>query len=155
MIEKVRERVRDLLASGEIRGFLGLSNKYGNTGPHLFCSAEELDTLVIGDWKGPGDARYSLNKQLIHMARKYPDDVFGVLIRGCDERGLKVLYTWNQLNPEKVVPVGIACPQELAKACECLKPYPDEFVAGEKVEGCTADSVARLDALNVADRFGE
>jgi formate dehydrogenase subunit beta len=155
MIEKVRERVRDLLASGEIQGFLGLSNKYGNTGPHLFCKVEELDTLVIGDWNEPGDARYSLNKQLIHIARKYPDHVFGVLVRGCDERGLKVLYAWNQLNPEKVVPVGIACSQDLADACECRKPYPDDFVAGEKVEGRAFDSVARLDALDVAGRFGE
>ncbi len=153
MIEKVRERVRDLLSSGEVKGFLGLSNKYGNTGPHLFCDAEDLDGLVIGDWKGPGDARYTLNKQLIHIARKYPDDVFGVLVRGCDDRGLKVLYTWNQLNPEKVVPVGIACSQELADACECRKPYPDDFVAGEKVEGRAFDSVARLDALDVAGRF--
>jgi len=153
MIEKVRERVRDLLSSGEVKGFLGLSNKYGNTGPHLFCDAEDLDGLVIGDWKGPGDARYTLNKQLIHIARKYPDDVFGVLVRGCDDRGLKVLYTWNQLNPEKVVPVGIACSQELADACECRKPYPDDFVAGEKVEGRAFASVARLDALDVAGRF--
>jgi len=153
MIENVKKRVRGLLASGDIKGFLGLSNRYGNTGPHLFCDAEDLDHLVVGDWKEPGDARYSLNKQLIHIARKYPDDVFGVLVRGCDERGLKVLYTWNQLNPEKVVPVGIACSQDLAKACECAKPYPDEFVAGEKAEGCPAESVSRLDGLDVAGRF--
>jgi len=153
MIEKVKERVRDLLSSGEIKGFLGLSNKYGNTGPHLFCAEEDLDSLVIGDWKETGDARYTLNKQLIHLARKYPDDVFGVLVRGCDERGLKVLYTWNQLNPEKVVPVGIACTQKLAEACECLKPYPDEFVAGEKAKGCPFHSVASLDALDVTERF--
>jgi len=153
MIEKVKERVKELLGSGEIKGFLGLSNRYGNTGPYLFTRVEELDSLVIGDWKQPGDSRYTLNKHLVHIARKYPDDVFGVLVRGCDERGLKVLYTWNQLNPEKVVPVGIACPHELAAACECLKPYPDDFVAGEKVEGCAFDSVARLDALDVSGRF--
>lgn len=153
MIESVRKRVRELLSSGEIKGFLGLSNKYGHTGPHLFCEVEDLDSMVIGDWNGSGDARYTLNKQLIHIARRYPDDVFGVLVRGCDERGLNVLYTWNQLNPEKVVPVGIACTKELAQACECRKPWPDEFVAGEKVEGCASDSVSRLDELDVAGRF--
>ena len=141
------------MASGEIKGFLGLSNKYGHVGPHLFCDKDEVDHLVAGDWKKAGDTRYSLNKQLIHLARAYPEDTFGVLVRGCDERGLKALYTWNQLNPEKVVTVGIACPQELADACECPRPFPDEFVEGDKAGGCSFDSVARVDGLDLAGRF--
>ncbi|MBC8419752.1 MAG: 4Fe-4S dicluster domain-containing protein [Proteobacteria bacterium] len=154
MSEKVKERVKALLGSGKIKGFLGLSNTYGHVGPHLFSDPNDLDGMVVGDWRLPGDTRYSLNKQLIHIARRYPDDAFGVLVRGCDDRGLKTLYTWNQLNPEKVVPVGVACPQELAEACECLRPYPEEFVDGEKVEGCPFDSVARVNALDMNGRFG-
>ena len=153
MSEKVKERVRELLESGEIKAFLGLSDKYGNTGPHLFFNVGDLNNLVVGDWKRPGDARYSLNKQLINIARRYPDDVFGVFVRGCDERGLRVLYTWNQLNPEKVVAVGIACPQELADYCECSQPFPDEFVDGEKSEARSFDCVARIDDLDLTGRF--
>ena len=153
MSEKVREKVKELLESGKIKGFMGLSNKYGHVGPHLFCDADDLEHLVIGDWKRPGDTRYSLNKNLIKIARCYPDDSFGVLVRGCDDRGLKALYSWNQLNPDKVIPVGVACPGDLAEACECLKPYPDEFVEGEKTEGRVFDSVARVDAMNQDGRF--
>lgn len=153
MIEDVKKRAKDLLGSGEIKGFLGLSLKDGHIGPHLFCDEDDLDGLVVGDSKQAGDARYPLNKRLIHIARSYPDDTFGILVRGCDERGLRALITWNQLNPDRVVPVGIACPQELAKACECLQPFPDAIVGGEKAEGCSSDSVARIDDLDLAGRF--
>jgi ferredoxin len=121
-VENVKEKIKDLLGSGEIKGFMGLCKKNGHIGPHLFCDEKDLDNMAIGDLEGPGDTRYPLNKQLIHLARCYPEETFGVLVRGCDERGLKALFVWNQLRPEKVVPVGIACPLELAEACECLKP---------------------------------
>lgn len=153
MKEKVKEKVGDLLESGQIKGFLGLSNKYGHVGPHLFCSRDELESLVVGDRNRPGDTRYSLNRQLINIHRRYPDDVFGVLMRGCDERGLRTLFTWNQLNPDKVVTVGIACPKELAEECECLEPFPQEFVGGEKGEGCSSGSVAGIDDLDLHGRF--
>ena len=105
---------------------MGLCEKNGHIGPNLFVDENDLDNLVVGDWKKPGDTRYPLNKLLIHLARKYPEDTFGVLVRGCDERGLKTLYIWNQLNPNNIIPVGIACPQELADACECSQPFPED-----------------------------
>ena len=49
--------------------------------------------------------------------------------------GLNELFKWNQLHRDRVVPVGIACPPQLAEACECYKPYPSEWVVGEKTEG--------------------
>ena len=153
MIEKVKEKVKELLKSGKIKGFLGLCEKHGHIGPNLFVDENDLDNLVVGDWKKPGDTRYPLNKLLIHLARKYPEDTFGVLVRGCDERGLKTLYIWNQLNPNNIIPVGIACPQELADACECSQPFPEEFVAGEKAKESTPVSVANVDDLDLTARF--
>jgi len=153
MSENLRKTVKDLLESGKIKGFLGLIEKNGQIAPHLFCDTGDLDRMVTGDRDQPGDSRYPLNKQLIHLARRYPEETFGVLIRGCDERGLVTLYTWNQLNPNRVVPVGVACPEQLAKACECPKPFPDEFVEGEKTEGCASELVARVDGFELAERF--
>lgn len=153
MIGKVKEKVKELLGSGEIKGFLGLSDKNGLVGPYLFCDGRDLDSLVLGDVKRPGDSRYPLTKQLVLLARHYPEDRLGVLARGCDERGLKVLFSLNQLDPKNVIIVGVACPPELAQGCECLRPYPDEFVAGEKVEACPHDSVAQLDGLDIGRRF--
>ena len=153
MIEDVKEKVKELLKSGKIKGFLGLYSENGHIGPHLFRDEDELDGLVLGDLKRPGDSRYPLNKQLITLARHYPDEAFGVLVRGCDERGLKTLFTWNQLTPEKVFAVGITCPQELSDACECLQPYPDEYVGDEKAEGSPLISVSQIDELDLKERF--
>lgn len=153
MIDAIKEKVQELLESGEIKGFLGLAEQNGHVAPHFFKKGDELDDMVLGDVERAGDARYPLNKYLMNIARAYPDDTFGVLVRGCDERGLNTLYTWNQLSQKKVVPVGLACPQELADSCECAQPYPENPVAGELAEGRKDDSVAELDALVLTDRF--
>lgn len=153
MIESVKKNVEELLDSGEIKGFLGLVEKHGHVAPHLFQQGDDLSAMVLGDRKIPGDARYPLNKYLINISKAYPDEVFGILVRGCDDRGLTTLYTWNQLNPNKVRPVGITCPQELADRCECSQPYPREIIAGEKAEGRENASVADIDALALTDRF--
>lgn len=153
MIESVKNCVRELLETGKIKGFLGLCKRNGHVAPHLFQDIDDLDRLDLGDRQRAGDARYPLNKLLINIVRAYPEDTFGVLVRGCDERGLKTLYTWNQLHPDRVVPVGISCPQELADACECQQPYPDMCVAGEKAESRSFLSMEELDGLDVAQRF--
>jgi len=153
MIDKVKVEVRRLFDSGRIAGFLGLREFNGHIGPHLFIDGADLEGLVLGDRKEPGDSRYPLNKLLMAIARRYPDQTFGVLSRGCDERGLKMLFGSNQLDPEKVVSVGIACPQELADACECMKPFPDNCVAGQPAEARQFESVALIDALGLDERF--
>lgn len=109
--------------------------------------------MSLGDYRGVGDARYPLNKYLINLAKAYPEASFGVLVRGCDDRGLQTLYTWNQLDPQKVVAVGLACPQELADTCECSQPYPAEITAGERATAGPARSVAAIDALGISERF--
>ena len=153
MIDTVKAKVKELLDSGTIEGFLGLKEKNGHIAPHLFRSVQELESMSLGDREVAGDARYPLNKMLISLACAYPEATFGVLVRGCDERGLKTLYTWNQLHRDKVVPVGITCPQDLADRCECSQPYPDEPVAGEKAEQRGFDSVDKVEELETPNRF--
>jgi formate dehydrogenase subunit beta len=136
MIEQVKENVKSLLASGKIVGFLGLRNDDGVVTPYLFQKEEELDNVLsVGDLDTPGAARYPMAKLALHLIQNSNDDsVYGVLVRGCDERALNELKRWNQFgSSDRLVKVGIACPEELAKKHECRKPFPDEFVAGEKV----------------------
>ncbi|MBM9606503.1 4Fe-4S binding protein [Desulfopila inferna] len=153
MIDTIKKKVKDLLESDEIAGFMGLALKHGHVAPHLYRKGDDMENMVLGDTKKAGDSRYPLNKYLINLYRAYPGEVFGVLVRGCDDRGLQTLYTWNQLDPKKVVPVGIACPQELADACECSQPYPKEIMAGEAVQAGASKSVAEIDALGLTERF--
>jgi len=132
--QKVIDRAKELLGEGKIRGFIALRERNGHVQPHVFTTVEELTALNLGDRKHPGDARYPLNKLLVELSRLYPEDTFAVLVRGCDERGIVELVKWHQVNPERLVTVGIPCAQELAAACACSKPYPDQCVDGEKAQ---------------------
>ncbi len=158
MIDSVKQKVEALLKEKKIAGFLGLIEQNGHVAPHLYKQGEGFEGFSLGDQKTAGDARYPLNKILITIARQYPGEILGVLARGCDERGLNSLFRLNQLEVEKVVIIGIACPQSLALACECKKPFPDALSAGEPIG--TEDSIkagqttlSDMDGLDLDKRF--
>lgn len=153
MIDSVKQKINELLSEGSVKGVVALVTANGHVAPCLFQKGDDLDKLCLGDAQTPGDARYPLNRVLCTIARQYPDDVFGVIVRGCDERGLYGLYRLNQLEPDKVVSIGIPCPEVLAQACECTKPYPDDIVAGEKSEGISQKGVADMDNKDLSTRF--
>ncbi len=144
MSEKIRETVHTLLIDGKIKGFVGLIEREGHVMPHLFCDPKDLDQLSLGDHVKPGDARYPLNQILITLAMRYPEETFAILVRGCDERGLKELFKWNQLREEKVIPIGLGCPDDLAKGCECEKPYPDHLIDGPQGEKASNQKMAEI-----------
>ncbi|MCK5350521.1 MAG: 4Fe-4S binding protein, partial [Desulfobacula sp.] len=140
-------------SEGSVKGVVALAHANGHVAPCLFQKGDDLGVLGLGDMQSAGDARYPLNKVLITLARQYPDDVFGILVRGCDERGLYGLYRLKQLEPDKIVPIGISCPQSLALQCECKKPYPDEMAAGEKSEGVLQKRVQDIEDMDLSKRF--
>ncbi len=134
-MESIKERVQKLLAEGRIHAFLGLrKDDAGKVTPHFFRDPEEVEDLFTGDFHQPGDTRYPLNQILRRILREHPFESFGVLVRGCDERGVIRLFKANQLNPKRVVMVGVPCPPELAEACRCDKPYPDVLPREEILE---------------------
>jgi formate dehydrogenase subunit beta len=153
MIDQVKQKISELLSDGTVKGIVALARANGHVTPYLFKKDDDLSVLSLGDDQNPGDARYPLNKVLITISRQYPDDVFGILVRGCDERGLYGLYRLKQLEEDKVVPIGICCPQSLALQCECKKPWPDEIVAGEKSEGVLQKHVQDVEAMDLSKRF--
>jgi formate dehydrogenase subunit beta len=153
MSQKIKEHVQQLLSEGNIKGFLGLRQEHGHIMPHLFCDPRDLEHMSMGDGGGPGDARYPLNQLLIRVAAAYPGDTFAVLVRGCDERGLRELFKWKQLNEERVIPVGLGCPDELAKACECDKPFPDCLIDGPQGKKADSQKVAHIDGMDLEGRL--
>ena len=155
MIEQVKDHVRMLLTDGHIGAFLGLRDQEGNIFPYLYRTPEELENgFSIGDHLKPGDSRYPMAKVLLSIMRSHKEMVFGVLLRGCDERALNELIRWNQLtSPELIVRVGIACPAELAQDHECRQPYPEKVIAGEKAEPVSNASVNEIMDMNLADRL--
>ncbi len=155
MIEQVREHVKTLLTEGKIAGFLGLKNQEGNVVPYIYEKPDDLDNgLSLGDLEGPGDARYPISRIFMTVLSREPEKTFGVLLRGCDERALNELLRWNQIDAtERIVRVGIACPQDLAQAHECRKPFPDTFVAGEKAEPVSSARVEQVMAKDLPGRL--
>ena len=158
MIDMVKEKIEALFKEKKIAGFLGLREQNGQVAPHLFMEGQALEGMCLGDRKIAGDARYPLNKILVTLARQYPEETLGILTRGCDERGLYGLFRLNQLDPDKVIAVGIACPGDLALACECKKPFPEALVAGEKIQAGDSikagrETLAAMDTLDLDKRF--
>jgi ferredoxin len=153
-MNKLRDKVRKLLAEGKITGYLGYKLVEGHPLPHFFTKERlgEVDDAIVT----PGDARYPLDKLLQQLAARYPEATFAIQARGCDERGLNELYKWGQLDPEKVVVVGVACPQDQADYCECPGPYTSVIDYGEKCQPVMQSSrVARVDALAGEAAFQE
>jgi len=153
-MDRLREKVRNLLKDGKVAGYLGYIMKDGHPLPHLFTPErpEEVDQAIVA----PGDARYPLDKLLQQLAKGYPDATFAVQVRGCDERGLNELYKWGQLDPEKVVLVGVACPQDQADYCECAGPWPSVIDSGDKCAPVLRSlRVDRIDALSGEAAFQE
>jgi len=153
MIDQVKQKISELLSEGTVKGVVALVQANGHVAPCLLKKGDDLDKLSLGDLEGAGDARYPLNQVLITLAMQFPDDVFGVLVRGCDERGLYGLYRLKQLKEDKVVPIGFACPPDLALQCECNKPWPDEMVAGEKSDGIDQKQVREAEEKAQPERF--
>ena len=147
-LEKARAIISELFVKDEIAGFLALKMVSGHPIPSLFTRVDELDGLYLGE------VRYPLTKILTGLARKYPDNTFGILTRACDERSLIELYKNQQLDPEKVTFVGMACSGELAEKCDCSRPYPSRIDIGEEVErhGDPA-GVREIEALPEEERY--
>lgn len=156
MIDQVKTHVKALLEEGKITAFLGLRNSGGNVQPYIYNSSEELDdSFSLGDCSSQGDSRYPLARILMTAVSASEDAVImGVLMRGCDDRAFNELCRWNQIKlADRVVKVGIACPQDLVNAHECRKPYPDEITAGEKAQPVANASVDEIVAKSLSARL--
>lgn len=148
----MKEYIQKLFIDKKIKGFLGLKEEDGHIKPYLFLNNEEVDYLSIGDHKRSGDARYPLNQILIKLTTRYPEEKIGVLVRGCDERGLIELFKWNQLKKENLVLIGIGCPDELAKYCECEKPYPESIIDGPRGGRVENYKISKIDQMSLEER---
>jgi ferredoxin len=136
MREEIAKHAAGLLQSGEIDGFLALADQgEGKVAPYLFSDPAELASLSLGDLDQPAQARYPLVKIAARLLEARPSLKLGVLVRGCDERALLRLTRDDRVHPlagRRLVPVGLACPGELARDHACAQPWPEALVAGEK-----------------------
>ena len=135
MIE-AKKLARKWLKEGNVDAIFGLREEDGHVAPYLFTKADELEKLVILP-------KYPLcytcrpeNRNIFGIIqKKYPDQKIGVVARGCDERALIELAKRDQVDLKNIEILGVACTREQAEECRCSKPYPQNLIVGEKVEG--------------------
>lgn len=127
--EKIREEAGRLIEGKEVFGVLACKNSSGHPLPHLFKGADECQDLV-----SEAEGRYPLTKVLLKIARKHPQAVLGIVVRGCEERSLIELFKNHQLPAERVKMIGVACSEEMARRCRCAQPYPSGTGESERVK---------------------
>ena len=150
----LRSAVEALLQSGQVEGVLALrasgwaageANEPTST-PHLFHPGDDLEDLVL--WP-----KYPLPQVMDLLLESAEDTVrLGMVVRGCEERGLIEMAKRNQVDLARIKMIYLACSAEERDACRCAWPYPSRIDVGEKVEGIADRLVSEHEKLSPAER---
>ena len=173
---QIRKIARDLLEKGEVSLFMAWEkgNQEYETRPFFARRPEETEHLVFD--------QYSIHN-LANGLLKYRDgqEKIGIVVKGCDSRGIVRLLEDNQIARERLYIVGVCCPgmkdplqaaraasglapadagNELAAKCrECLQPNPviyDQLLGQEqppRLPGERFERVKELEALSPDERY--
>jgi formate dehydrogenase (coenzyme F420) beta subunit len=117
-MNSMQETVHALFLTGKIDGFLGYRKTGGHLLPYLFSgeNPEELAGFISHD----PVPRYPLPKILVEISRVHPGVRLGLLARECDRRALSELVKLNQIDPEKLLILPLACcPSGLEEPAQC------------------------------------
>ncbi len=149
-IEALRARVAEKLM--ELDGVVALRRTTEGTAPHLFQAEDDLATLVL-------DPRYPLSTTVALLQRRYPEARLGIVARGCDLRALVEMAKREQVDPDRLYLLGVACTTEEAEACYCADPAPDiaqwpqAELLGTPVDGAPPNPiVAEYGAMSLEER---
>jgi ferredoxin len=142
----LRDAVRGLLESGDVEGVLALRADGPASTPHLYRSGDDLGDLVL--WP-----KYATPKTVDMLLAANPDVRLGMVVRGCEERGLIEMAKRNQVDLERLPMIGLACSAEERDECRCAWPYPTRIDVGEKVEGISDELVAEHEKLSPSARM--
>jgi len=150
MMEELRAHVADKLK--ELDGVIGLRRTTEGTAPYLFRDGDDLSQLVL-------DPRYALAPIVSLLQKRYPEARFGIVARGCDERALVEMAKREQVDPDRLYLLGVACTAEEAEECHCADPAPDPAswpqaeVIGTPVEGASPNPiVAEYERMSLEER---
>ena len=156
----IRTRAKELLESGEVATFIGWeAGRFENqTTPLVITDAADADKLVFNE--------YCVNTLAKYVRDVIPRGKVGLVVRGCDSRGIIRLVVDKVIKREDVYLIGVGCPGikdrttgEMLKQCaECRHHHPPECdeMAGEVAEKPVAAErfaeVAEVEAMAQPDR---
>ncbi len=116
LMEQVRDHVAKAL--GHLDGVLALRRTGVGTAPYLFQKGDDLSSLVL-------EPRYPMAKIISSLQKRHPDAEFGIIARACDARALVEMAKREQIQPDRLYLIGVACTAEEAEECHCAEPAPD------------------------------
>jgi formate dehydrogenase subunit beta len=137
-------------ALADLEGVIALRRTpYGDVAPYLFTDPGELTDLVL-------EPRYPIPDILRLIQTAHPEAQLGIVVRGCEERGLVETVKHNQVNLDKVRGIGLNCTDEEAESCRCARPFVGVWVTesvGERVEGISDTQMEAFLALPEEERL--
>ena len=145
-LNQLREAMLEVLEQGQVDGVLALRADHGGSVPHLFRPGDDLSSLAL--WPKfplPGTVDWLLGSQ--------PEAKLGIVVRGCDERGLIEMAKRNQVDLERLTLIGLACTPEEVTYCPCITPFPTEIAAGEASDGVEDARVAEHASMSRSERL--
>lgn len=150
IVEEIRAHVAEKLQN--LDGVVALRRTTEGTAPHLFREGDDLSQLVL-------EPRYPLPSVVSLLQKRYPEARFGIVARGCDARALVEMAKRNQVDPDRLYLLGMACTTEEAEECYCPDPAPDTenwpaaVVIGTPVEGGPPNPiVAEYEKMSLEER---
>jgi formate dehydrogenase subunit beta len=150
MIEEVRAHMAEKL--GELDGVVGLRRTVEGAAPYLYKEGDDLSQLVL-------EPRYPLASIVSLLQKRYPEARFGIVARGCDGRALVEMAKREQIDPDRLYLLGVACTAEEAEECHCANPapetqgWPQAVVIGMPVEGAPPNPiVAEYEQMSLEER---
>jgi len=122
--EALAKSVREALSSGSASAAVVLTVVDRDLVPRLVKSAEDraIDDLYAGD------TRYPMASFAI-MLLPLVEGKLAVPVRECDRRMIVELKKHNQIDPDRLVLLGVQCSQAVADACGCGHPSVPEEIA--------------------------
>ncbi len=147
-LEALRAAIATALDNNGLGGVIALRRTTdGNVAPHLFTDSVELADLAL-------EPRYPVPDTLHILQAAYPEAQLGIVLRGCEERGLVETAKHDQVHLDRVQGIGLNCTSQEAEVCRCARPYIGVWVTdsvGEPVDG-VADN--RVEAFLAAPEEG-
>jgi ferredoxin len=150
MIDEIRAHVARML--GDLDGVVGLRKTAEGTAPYLFKQGDDLSWLE----ESP---RYPLAPIISLLHKRYPEVRLGVVARACDVRALVEMAKRQQVDPDRLYLLGIACTADETEACYCTDPafrtegWPQAEVIGTPAEaGPPNPIVVEYEGMSLEER---
>lgn len=111
-LKEIKKAMTDYLKSGKVRTFIGWeqgSNSFRSR-PGFFRNPEEVNQTIFSPACSQCLVRMLIED--IHYPLDGPDkrDPLGIILRGCDDKGIIELIKDNKIRREDVVIIGVDCP---------------------------------------------